>query len=156
VRHLRKRVHLVLGVVTVCAVVFTDATVAVALNSGRTAARGHAVSKAPKELDGYATYYGWYDNTPTCASTHRAARRARITIRNRWWTCLQGLTTIGQGWLGVAIAMTPYRSCAPPSTIWSARDSYGRGVPATSVLVETLLDRGADANVSKPRPRSSG
>ena len=29
--------------------------------------------------------------------------------------------------LGVEIAMAPYRSCAPPSTIWSARDSCWAG-----------------------------
>ena len=46
--------------------------------------------------------------------------------------------------------MTPYRSCAPPSTICSARDSCWRGaIPATGVLVETLLDRGADADVAE-------
>ena len=50
--------------------------------------------------------------------------------------------------LGVEIAMRPYRSCAPPSTIWSARDNcWSWGVPATGVLVETLLDRGADGDV---------
>ena len=53
----------------------------------------------------------------------------------------------GPGW---EIAMRPYRSCAPPSTICSARDSCCRGAflrPA--VLVETLLDRGADADVAE-------
>src|SRR5712672_4077881 len=46
--------------------------------------------------------------------------------------------------------MMRYRSCAPPSTICSAE---GRvllwGVPATGVLVETLLNRGADGDVTE-------
>ena len=32
----------------------------------------------------------------------------------------------------------------------------GWGIPATGVLVETLLDRGAEMTWSKPRPRSNG
>ena len=46
--------------------------------------------------------------------------------------------------------MMPYRSCAPPSTICSARDNcWRRRIPATGVLVETLLDRGADGDVAE-------
>ena len=46
--------------------------------------------------------------------------------------------------------MALYRSCAPPSTICSARDILQMwGVPATGVLVETLLDRGADCDVAE-------
>ena len=41
------------------------------------------------------------------------------------------------------------RSCAPPSTICSARDSCWLGSAATGVLVETLLDRGADDDVAE-------
>jgi hypothetical protein len=46
--------------------------------------------------------------------------------------------------LGGDIAMTPYRSCVPPSTIWSAGTAQllGWGVHATAGLVETLLDGG--------------
>ena len=46
--------------------------------------------------------------------------------------------------------MRPYRSCAPPPTICSAS---GRllvwGIPATGVLVETLLDRGRMTDVAE-------
>ncbi len=46
--------------------------------------------------------------------------------------------------------MAPYRSCAPPSTICSARDSCWRGAfLRRGVLVETLLDRGADGDVAE-------
>ena len=52
--------------------------------------------------------------------------------------------------LGVEIAMTPYRSCAPPSTICSAQGQLlAWGIPATGVLVETLLDRGAESDVAE-------
>ena len=48
------------------------------------------------------------------------------------------------------ITVPPYRECAPPSTICSARDGcWGWGVPATGVLVETLLERGADGDVAE-------
>ena len=46
--------------------------------------------------------------------------------------------------------MTPYRSCAPPSTICSARDScWLWSILATGVLVETLLDRSAENDVAE-------
>ncbi len=46
--------------------------------------------------------------------------------------------------------MRRYRSCAPPSTIWSrAGQLLSWGIPATGVLVETLLDRGADGDVAE-------
>ena len=47
-------------------------------------------------------------------------------------------------------ATTPYRSCAPPSTIWSVRDSCWRGAFQQRVfMVETLLERGADDDVAE-------
>jgi hypothetical protein len=50
----------------------------------------------------------------------------------------------------VEIAMRQYRSCARPSTICSAKGQLlGWGVPATGVLVETLLDRGAEGDVAE-------
>ena len=59
--------------------------------------------------------------------------------------------------LGVEIAITPYRSCAPPSTTCSARDSCWQwGIPATGVLVETLLDRGADGDVAEAEAAING
>ncbi len=46
------------------------------------------------------------------------------------------------------IATTLYRSCAPPPTTWPAGDSCcSGGIPATGVLVETLLDRAAHGDV---------
>ena len=51
--------------------------------------------------------------------------------------------------LGVAIAMRRYRSCAPPSTTGSRGTAAVWGVPATGVLVETLLDRGAEGDVTE-------
>ena len=61
----------------------------------------------------------------------------------------------GRG-LGEEIAMRRYRSCAPPPTI-SFRDGQllPWGIPATGVLVETLLDRGPTVTWPKPRPRST-
>ncbi len=44
--------------------------------------------------------------------------------------------------------MRPYSSCAPPPTICFATGQLPAwGTPATGVLVETLLDRGTDADV---------
>ena len=58
-------------------------------------------------------------------------------------------TRSGRG-LGAEITTRPSRSCAPPSTICSARDSCcALGVPTTGVLVQTLLDRGTDADVAE-------
>ena len=46
--------------------------------------------------------------------------------------------------------MRRYRSCSPPSTNWFARDNcLSWGIPATGVLVETLLDRGAEGDVAE-------
>ena len=46
--------------------------------------------------------------------------------------------------------MAPYRSCAPPSTICSARDSCWRGAFRRRVFwSETLLDRGAESDVAE-------
>ena len=43
-----------------------------------------------------------------------------------------------------------YRRCAPPSTNCSATGQLlAWGLPATGVLVETLLERGADADVAE-------
>ena len=67
----------------------------------------------------------------------------------------------------MAIAMTPYRSCAPPSTSCPEGRLLAWGVPATGVLVETLLERGADGDVveaeaaierlaAAPRPTRTG
>ena len=56
---------------------------------------------------------------------------------------------VGRERAGAATAMTLYRSCAPPSTICSARDSSAWGISATGVLVETLLDRGAEGDVAE-------
>jgi len=50
----------------------------------------------------------------------------------------------------VDTATTPYRSCAPPSTILFREDNLLEwAFPATGVLVETLLDRGADGDVAE-------
>ena len=52
--------------------------------------------------------------------------------------------------LSVVIAIMRYRSCAPPSTGSLPRGTAaGLGTPATSVLVETLLDRGNDDDVAE-------
>ncbi len=52
--------------------------------------------------------------------------------------------------LGVEIAMVRFRSCGLPSTICSARDGcFPWGIQETGVLVETLLDRGTDADVAE-------
>ena len=48
---------------------------------------------------------------------------------------------------GAATATVPYPKCAQRSTICSDQDISGLGVPATGVLVETLLDRGSDGDV---------
>ena len=46
--------------------------------------------------------------------------------------------------------MAPYRSCAPLSTISSARDELRVWGPAAmGVLVDTLLDRGAESDVAE-------
>jgi hypothetical protein len=45
--------------------------------------------------------------------------------------------------------MTPYRSCAPPSTIWSARDSCCNGAFQRPVFWWRHLDRGADGDVAE-------
>ena len=67
---------------------------------------------------------------------------ARTTDRQRVLGRVRGL--------GVEIAMTPSRSCTPPSTICSARDRLLLwGTAATGVLVETLLDRGAEGDVAE-------
>ncbi len=47
-------------------------------------------------------------------------------------------------------------SCAPPSTIWSARDTAGMGHSSDRLSVQTLLDRAATVTWPKPRPQSSG
>ena len=48
------------------------------------------------------------------------------------------------------IATRRYRSCAQPSTNWFARDNCSSwGIPATGVLVETLLGRGAEGDVAE-------
>ena len=53
-------------------------------------------------------------------------------------------------WLGVEITIARYRSCAPPSNMRSAQGQLlGWGIVATGVLVETLLDRGADGDVAE-------
>ena len=58
--------------------------------------------------------------------------------------------------LGVAIAMTPYRSCAPPSTICSARDDCWRGGCQRRVFWWRHCSNGGPmVTWSKPRPRSS-
>ena len=45
--------------------------------------------------------------------------------------------------------MTPYRSCAPRRPSLPRGTTAGWGIPATGVLVETLLDRGADGDVAE-------
>ena len=58
---------------------------------------------------------------------------------------------------GVEIAMTPYRSCAPPSTICSARDSCWRGAFQRRVFWWRHCSiAGPTVTWPKPRPRSSG
>ena len=68
-RDLRAYVRLLLGVVTTCALVFTETGGAAADNHNRLAARVHTQTEAPKGLHVYATYYGWYDNTPPGCDT---------------------------------------------------------------------------------------
>ena len=46
----------------------------------------------------------------------------------------------------MGIAIRPCWSCAPPSTSCSAKGQLAWGIAATGVLVETLLDRGADGD----------
>ena len=59
--------------------------------------------------------------------------------------------------LGVEIAMTPYRSCAPPSTICSARDNCWRGAFQRPVFWWRHCSIAAPTVTwPKPRPRSSG
>ena len=59
--------------------------------------------------------------------------------------------------LGVEIAMTPYRSCAPPSTICSARDSCWGGAFLRRVFWWRHCSiAGPTVTWPKPRPRSSG
>ena len=59
--------------------------------------------------------------------------------------------------LGVEIAMTPYRSCAPPSTICSARDGCWRGAFLRPVFWWRHCSiAGPTVTWPKPRPPSSG
>jgi hypothetical protein len=59
--------------------------------------------------------------------------------------------------LGVEIAMTPYRSCAPPSTICSARDGCWGGAFLRQVFWwKHCSIAGPRVTWPKPRPRSSG
>ena len=59
--------------------------------------------------------------------------------------------------LGVEIAMTPSRSCAPPSTIWSARGRCWRGAFQRRVSWwRHCLSAGPTVTWPKPRPQSSG
>jgi hypothetical protein len=51
--------------------------------------------------------------------------------------------------------MRPYRSCAPPSTIcFHEGQLLAWGIPATGVLVETLLDRCGDGDVAEAEAAS--
>ena len=59
--------------------------------------------------------------------------------------------------LGVEIAMAPYRACAPPSTIWSARDSCWGGAFRRRVFwCRHCWIAGPRVTWPKPRPPSSG
>ena len=59
--------------------------------------------------------------------------------------------------LGVEIAMTRYRSCTPPSTIYSARDNYWRGAFLRPVFWWRHCSiAGPTVTWPKPRRRSSG
>ena len=51
--------------------------------------------------------------------------------------------------LGVEIAMTPYRSRAAVDHLFREGRLPLWGIPATGVLVETLLDGGADGDVAE-------
>ena len=59
--------------------------------------------------------------------------------------------------LGVEIAMTPYRSCAPPSTICSARDGcWGAALLRRVFWWRHCWIAGPTVTWPKPRPRSTG
>ena len=79
-------------------------------------------------------------------------RRGHTCAIYRSSTC----TWRGRG-LGVEIAMTPYRSCAPPPTICSARDSCWGGAFLRRVFWwRHCWIAGPTVTWPKPRPRSSG
>ena len=64
-------------------------------------------------------------------------------------------TSHGRG-LGVETGMRPYRSCAPPSTIWSARDSCWRGAFLRRVSWwRHCWPAGPTPTWPKPKPRLS-
>ena len=87
----------------------------------------------------------WPRSATSCArdTTWASYRSSRCTWRVRG--------------LGVEIAMAPYRSCAPPSTICSARDSCWRGAFRRPVFWWRHCSiAGPTVTWPKPRPRSSG
>jgi hypothetical protein len=60
-----------MGLLAVCALTLANAAEAAASTSGRSAVHGASLTRAPKQLDVYGTYYGWYDNTPPgCATAY--------------------------------------------------------------------------------------
>ncbi len=100
---------------------------------------------------------------------HIAAERERgqqllaevsdVFLRRGYFLC--ELPIVTSTWrvrgLGVEIAMTPYRSCAPPLTIWSARDScWAWGVSRRVFWWRHCSTAAPKMMWPKPRPRSSG
>ena len=70
--------------IAVCVTAISAITLAVASASGATTSVARttaaAAAKQPKQVEVYATYYGWYDNTPPgCATAYSGCARGNGT-----------------------------------------------------------------------------
>jgi hypothetical protein len=70
--------------IAVCVAAISAITFALTSASGASTSAGHkataAATKKPKEVEVYATYYGWYDNTPPgCATAYSGCARGNGT-----------------------------------------------------------------------------
>jgi hypothetical protein len=79
-----------------------------------------------------------------------AGRTFVATTSATWASCRSSTCTWRARRRGVAVATTPSRLCAPPPTIcFDDGQLLLWGVPATGLLVETLLNGPADSDVTE-------
>jgi Ricin-type beta-trefoil lectin domain len=75
------RIWIVAGVIAVAAASLV--AVAAASSASRSAAHSGAAAKQPKAVEVYATYYGWFDNTPPgCATAYSGCAGGTGTYRH--------------------------------------------------------------------------
>jgi len=75
------RVWVMTGVIALSAIGLVAA--ASASGAGRPAAPSHAAVKQPKAVEVWATYYGWFDNTPPgCATAYSGCARGTGTFKH--------------------------------------------------------------------------